>query len=278
MIDTVTIKQQMPAFRTGTGLKTILIVGSCRAVAYLNYLHRYNETHGQPFSIYFIEPHNFHWVNEPSGERLVDLQEQLTLCETDPRILDVLHRADIYIHEHYAAFGMFNSLRASEKNIWQFGLRPGVTEIALPNFHDHFVLAQEQVQFNAEGLADFIKSGKVQEEDIVAKIRAYGLADLERFYEVCRKSSFPEFADHFKTCWQHVRFFWTGNHVSKNFTLYLFRQMNDRFLGLQLGGDFWPEACKEDLFAFPNTPVTQYDVDAYGFSWPGMVVEPIKLP
>lgn len=276
MINTVHIKEQLPVFQVGSGPTNILIVGSCRAVAYLNYLHRYNETNGNPFSIYFIEPHNFHWRVFPGGEELVDLQAALTICETDPRILDVVSNAHIYIHEHYASFGMFNSAISSEKNLWQFGLKPSI-EIKLPNFHDHFILAQEQVDFNADGITDRIKAdGRIITDATRDLMFKHGMTSLDRFYDVCHKSSFPEFAGWFQRTWVNTRYFWTGNHVSKHFTLYLFERMC-KMLGIHPGSQFWIDAGTEDMFREPHTRITEHDLMCYGLRW-DEPVEKLKLP
>jgi len=103
-----------------------------------------------------------------------------------------------------------------------------------------------------------------------------GLAALEKFYNICTLSSFPEMADHFKEWWTKKRFFWTGNHVSRHFTLYLFRRLNEKYLLLPFDDAYWQSIDSLDIFARPCTAVTQLDVDGYGLSWSDPI-EPLKV-
>ena len=268
MINTLHIKQKLrTVFTVGsaTPKETILIIGSCRAIACLNYLNRYNEANGQPFRIHFIDPYNYIW-DEQENVRGCTLEETLTALESDARVLEVLRSATIYIHEFYKYFGIFNSSRDSEKNIFQFGLNPKM-EICFPNFHDRFVLFQEQVQLDQETKAVAQSENYDLSPETVAKMRIFGLSALEKFYEICRLSSFPEMEDYFRQNWTKRRLFWTGNHVSRHFTLFIFRQMNERFLHLPLDDNFWREAEQEDMFQNPHTSITKFDVAAYGLEW-----------
>lgn len=266
MITTVETKRaKETVFTVGSDnpTETILIVGSCRANACLNYLNRYNESHGQPFRIHFVDPNDFHW-NE--RDELVDLEEAILRCESNQRILEVLRNTTIFLHEYYRYFGMFNTDKVAFKNIYDFGLNPKI-DICFPNFHDRFVLFQELVNVD-EGFRDMARrQGGNLSIGTITDMRRSGLRALEKFYDICSMSSFPEMAEHFAANWTKKRFFWTGNHVSRFFTLYIFERMNERFLKLNLDREFWAGAETEDLFAKPCTPVTQFDRDAYGITW-----------
>lgn len=274
MIGTPDTKQQQLVrgyYEIGSGPLKLLLVGSCRSIAYLNYLARYNAQINH-FTIRFVDPFNWHWTAQ---EELVDLEQAILACEQNPSIRAMLRETDIFVHEWYQYFGMWNCTDRGGKSIYDFGMVPRI-DVCIPNFHDHFVLFQEQIQMNADGISDRIKSEGLT-DGVLESMRAYGLSTLEKFYEICRKSSFPEMADHFRMNWPHIRYFWTSNHVSAQYTLYLFRQLNDRFLNLPLTGDFWNEACKEDQFCKPNTPMTRHDVSAYGLTW-NAPLEELKLP
>lgn len=280
MITTGSIKAQLKTvFTIGAEnpapQEVILMIGSCRSLAWLNYLARYNHTHGEPFRIHFIDPFNYHWLPAEDGsERLVDLERALDALEQDARVLAVLRSATIFIHEHYAYYGMFNTSRAGAKNIYQFGMAPRL-DICCPNFHDRFVLFRDQITFDPEIRRRAESENWALSPGTIDAARDNGLAALEKFYAVCRLSSFPEMEPHFRANWTKERFFWSGNHTAKAFTLYVFRQMNARFLHLPLDDAFWGGAAAEDLLASPFTPMTEYDVRAYGLTWPEQTL-PLK--
>lgn len=249
MIYTLTTKLEQLAngfFSTGTGPLKVLVLGSCRTMPYLNYLARWNET-DNGMTIRYINPVDWHWNLR---EEELDLDAELAKLETDQRILDVLASTDIFIHEHFGNFGMFNTSREAEKNIYQFGMK-AERDISVPNWHDHFILYDDFKAFNA--LTD----------DWIAR----GLVAVDKFCDICLLSSFPEMAEYFRANWQTTRLFWTPNHISAAFSLYVFRRMNDKFLHLPLTDDFWQQAGGEDMFCAPSTAVTQHDRDAYGITW-----------
>jgi hypothetical protein len=270
MITTNSIKDAGPVYSvysTGQAVESILIIGSCRSVPYLNYLVRYNQMAGNPYRIQFIDPWGLHWSE--TGETQ-DFEAALIMAESDERFLTAFRDATIFVHEHYANAGMFNTSSKSEKNIYQFGMLPSVN-ITIPNFHDHWILGMEQVMFDQALREKLAVHGKVT-EPLFEEMRERGLAEVRKFLSVCALSDFPEMADYFQNHWKTKRMFAKGNHVNKEFTLPIFRWMNEKFLHLPLSNDFWYGASQEDLFGNDITPITQFDVDAYGLQWP----EPIK--
>lgn len=249
MIYTLTTKLEQLKngfFSTGTGPLKVLVLGSCRTMPYLNYLARWNET-DNGMTIRYINPVDWSWNLR---EEELDLEVELAKLETDQRILDALASTDIFVHEHFGNFGMFNTSREAEKNIYQFWMKPG-QDISVPNFHDHFILYDDFKAFNA--LTD----------DWMIK----GDFAVRKFCTNCKFSSFPEMADYFMDNWKTVRLFWTPNHISAAFSLYIFHLMNAKFLHLSLTEDFWQQAGGEDMFCTPSTAVTQHDRDAYGLTW-----------
>jgi hypothetical protein len=257
-------------YQSGSGPRKILILGCCRTMAYLNYLVRWNNQNGNPFTIYRIDPTDFLW--DLQGNQ-VNLEEVLDRCRTDMRILSVLEQSEVFIHEWYAYYGMFNTNREQEGNIYQYGLNPK-QDICIPNFHDRFVLLQDHVTFDQDVRAHIQQNGVTAE--ILQIVRERGLSTLDRFYDICVKSSFPEFGDLFHNTWRDVRYFWTGNHVSKHFTLKLFEMMNEKFLRLSMDGYYLNEISQEDQFEKPNTRVTKYDVEMHGLSW-GSPIEELEV-
>lgn len=239
MIGTIHTKRQQLErgyFRVGDGPEKLLIIGSCRAVPYLNYLDIWNKRHGR-FTISFIDPCSWNWN---LADDRVDYKAAINSKETDPAMLELLASTQIYVHEYYANYGMFNSSPSSPKNIFQFGLKPQLN-ICIPNFNDYFILGQPKES---------------------------GLAAIEKFYEVCRLSSFPEMEDHFRANWQSKRFFWSNNHVAKEFTLFIFKQMDERFLHLGFDEWFWQEIPKHDLYAAgPVINPTSEDIENHNLRW-----------
>lgn len=260
-------------YQTGNGPLKILIVGSCRSLAYLNYLARWNAMSGNGMTIRFIDPFNWHW---DANENLVDLEAAITAMENHPGLRAALGETEIFLHEWYQYYGMFNTNKAAAKNIYQFGLAPRL-DVCFPNFHDHFVLFQEQIDMNVGGIADTVKTFETIWPPVADRMTKYGLATIEKFYEVCRKSDFPEIALAFEATWRKKRYFWTGNHVSKHFTLLIWEQLCDRFLEINQTVELRAAIADLDIFANPHTQVTQYDIDAYGLQWNCPVV-PLKLP
>lgn len=226
-------------YQSGSGSEQIFLLGSCRTIPYLSYLMRYNEGKNQ-FTIRRIDPCD--WAVEN-----VDVKS----LEKDERILSAIKATKFFIHEHLGNYGMFNTSHEAEQNIYQFGMNP-LMDISIPNWHDHFILEKDYESCGIPTPSDYIKCGK---------------AEIEKFCEVCKLSSFPEFADHFLNNWQTTRFFYRPNHVGKEFTLYIFKLMNNKFLKLELSDDFWAGAATEDLYKEPCTQVSDRDREEYSITW-----------
>ena len=149
MINTVNIKQkQFEVFRTGhpASKEVVLIIGSCRSVPYLNYFDQYNKTISNRFLIYFIDPFNYNWDR---NENRVDAESVILGLESDANILSIIASTKIFIHEYYGNFGMFNTFKDAEKNIYKFGMNPEL-DITVPNFHDVFIMFNDIAKFDVE--------------------------------------------------------------------------------------------------------------------------------
>lgn len=243
-------------FKTGSGNELILIIGSCRCVAYLNYFHENNKNNR--FTICFIDPFNY---NFDASDNRVDMEVIITSLEQNENILSLLRSTTIFIHEFYKNFGMFNCSRESEKNIYQFGMNASI-DICVPSFNDCFILAQDIVNFDTD-----IRRKAMQDYNVIGKLSAQTEAqiieisntNLEKFYKVCRLSDIPQMEGHVKVYLDTVRFFWTSNHVSKAFTLAVFNYINQYWFN----GSLTVDPNHDDMFANNYTHLTQYD----SFEW-----------
>lgn len=270
MINTQNIKSKRfdGLFQCGNpdSKEVVFMMGSCRGVPHLNFL---NAAHNGRFKIYYVDPHDFHW---DAANNLVDLHEAIDRASQDPRILAAFRSATIFIHEHYGNYGCFNTDRTAPGNIYDHGMAAPL-DICLPNFHGKFILFQE--------IADHVGGWEGVKEmtyEMMEEFSGIGQASLHTFKEMCALTSFPEFADYFEANMRRHRMFFSNNHVSHNFTIPLFRLMNEKFLGMPVHPEFY---CRlfdtPDLYASHGVvPLTLYDVEAHGWEWDEPLVE-LKL-
>lgn len=259
MINTLDIKSRRfdGLFQTGNpdSKEVVFMMGSCRGVPHLNFLNAANEGR---FKIYYVDPHDFHWDRE---DNLVDLHAAIDAVAKDPRVLEALRSATVFIHEHYRNYGCFNTDRTAAGNIYDHGMAAPV-DICLPNFHSKFILFQEIADHDPE-TRKFLQNGETwMAKDI-------GSASIAAFKEMCGKTSFPEFADYFEANMRRVRMFFSNNHVSHHFTIPLFRMMNEKFLHLPVGRVFYDWLYRTpDMYANHGVvPLTKWDVEAHGWQW-----------
>lgn len=274
-INTINTKEQQlnkGYFSTGTGNELIFILGSCRAVPYLSYLHKWNNQNGNRFTIAFIDPFNWHW--DMAGNR-VDFEECLRKAEANPRILEMLSKCNVFIHEYYSNAEMFNCDKTAEKNIYKFGMNPQM-DITIPNFNDVFILMWDILLFDNnlkyKAIQDINVNGAISEQTL-AEANEVKQKNLQKFYGVCKKTDFPEMEDIFENQFRHKRFFWNSNHVSKHFTLNVFKLLNDKFLKLPITEKYWNQISEEDLYANNYTYLCEYDK---GYQW-GEEIKKIKF-
>lgn len=267
MINTIHVKKQQLRdgfFKTGSGKTVIFILGSCRVINYVNYLHNWNMANGDIYTIISLDPFNWNW--NQADER-VDMEAAINNLEGSKTMRDMIRSVDIFIHEYYKNFGMFNCDKDGEKNIYQFGMNPKA-DICIPNWHDVFVLFGDILTFDKDlrekALQDYTTIGQLSKQTIY-EVTEKGATNMSKFYEVCRKSDFPEMEEYFREKIKTTRLFHTYNHVSKRFTLYIFELMNQKWLHLDLLKGFDPQ--HEDMFADPHTDLTTYDKEYYGLNW-----------
>jgi|SRR6185312_13055553 len=287
MINTIQIKQEQLTngyFKVGSGEEKILIMGSCRVCPYVEYFHQWNIRNGNRFTIYSLDPFNFNW--NIKDER-VDYVQSLERWETDERMLDMLKSVDIFIHEYYQNAGMFNvNSNDSSKTIYDFGMSPikaliplygvGITresarlDICLPNFNDYFILFHDIVAFDLDirkkAIQDYNVLGKLSEQT-KKEMYQISIINITKFYNVCDRSSIPEMKEYFKENITTTRFWHSYNHVTKYFTLAMFWFLNDKYLNLNLSSEFWEQISKDDLFDNSFTPLSEFDVELFGYDW-----------
>ncbi len=274
MIGTIEIKQQQLTkgyFSVGEGEEIILIVGSCRAVPYVNYFNEWNNNtenyikrleflsvhERQRFKICFVDPFNWNWnINDERVDYVSELEKQ----EKNEDLLYVLKNCSIFIHEYYVNFGMFNCSKECEKNIYNFGMNAKI-DISIPAFNDIFILTRDIVSFDtsirAMAIQDYNVIGKLSEHTLKA-IDIIREKNLAKFYDICGKTSFPEFAGFFKKNYKFYRLFWTFNHIAKGFTEILFIQICN-IVGIQT-----ESLMQGDMYANNYTYLCEYD---NGYEW-----------
>lgn len=268
MIDTLNSKAAhytQGSFSIGTGKDVILIEGSCRVLPYVNYFDYLNTDNR--WTIHLVNLVNFHFT---AKDERVDPVKVLERFEKGSKLLEVIQATKWYFHEHAENFGMLNSDRTQPKNIYQFGMKPEA-DVDIPNWNDFWMLFQEVFMFDQakhsrakrEMAEHGHLSGEFQEE-----VKQLGLQNFGRFLEVCRKTNLSEMADLVEKTWRKKRYWWSGSHISNEFTMAVMRLMNEKFLHLDIPQAFWDRASKEDLYANTPIPITHYDIEAYGLEWP----------
>jgi len=265
MINTVNTKAEQLTntyFSIGTGKEVILIMGSCRSVPYMNYLNSIND--GNRFTINYIDPFSWNWNDK---DERTDFDAALSKLESDGRLLSMLSSVDYFIHEYYQNAGMFNVKKGDAKTIYDFGMKAKV-DVCLPNFNDCFILFKDILAFDVElrksAIQDWNVLGKLSEKTYNELFEKSKLG-LQKFYDVCLLSDIPEMKVIFGDNFRKKRFFHSYNHVSKNFTKEIFNRLSIKYLDLSLPYNFYD--VQEDIFANSFTPLTQYDIEAYGYQW-----------
>lgn len=239
--------------------EVVLLFASCRGIPHLNYLNRYNDDHGKPFFICFIDPYVFAMHNKKA--------------EDDENVKDIIGRATIFIHEHYENYGMFNTSSDCNENAYMLGLSPRL-DISIPNFNNISILINDQIMFGGEFSERVRMCGNPLSHELIGELRDRGESSLARWRKSCEKTSFPEFSDYFDENWKKVRMFTSSNHISNHYTVPLFSMMCKKFLGINIEAEYERMLHGYDLFSDKNgTPVTQYDRDAFGIKWNEPTVE-----
>jgi|SRR6185503_3872379 len=267
MINTVNIKSEQldnTYLKTGCGAENILIMGSCRVAPYVNFFNEWNNANGNKFTIYSLDPFNNNW--NAKDER-TDYNQALLKLETDERLLNMFKSIDVFVHEYYQNSGMFNVKKGDGKTIYDFGISPKI-DVCIPSWNDVFVLFKDIVSFDLD-----IRKKAIQDINVIGKLswqtqsEIYNISrkGLRKFSDVCLLSDIPEMDKYFIENFNKKRMWHSYNHVAKPFTEFIFNILCDRYLGIKLNGSFYDD--KEDMFANSFTPLTEYDIEWYGYEW-----------
>lgn len=266
-INTVNIKSQQLQkgfFTVDSGPQVVLVMGSCRVAPYMQYLHDWNTAHGNQMTIHSLDPFNFNWsVNDDRVDYLGALKEQ----ESNQELLTMLKSVDIFIHEHYANAAMFNCDKNATDGIYSFGMKAPV-DICIPSFNDLFILAGDILSFDLpmrkKSIQDINVLGKLSDET-KKEIANISNAAIVKFHTVCNMSDVKEMAAVFAANFKQKRFWHSYNHVTKEFTLAIFKLINEKYLHLDLSTGF--NENHVDIFANSYTKLTDLDIEMFGYQW-----------
>jgi hypothetical protein len=230
----------------------VLIVGSCRALPYLNYIAAYNRSSGR--DVFYAG-----YVNAADLRTTVDDKPQ-DFDAAANRLLSnargFLSGVDILLCEHIENYGALNT------NEREVGIRSKLhahTKVfTVPNWNAMGVLRNDVLSLHGE---------KLRWELSDVEHGALAADSIAKFYRHCAMSSFPEMMLAFDTAWRAERWFWTHNHVARPFTEFIFSQWL-----MKLGLDPMPKEALDhtrsfDLFATPHTAVTEQDVEVLKILW-----------
>lgn len=271
MIDTNHVKnERFNFYRIGNPKSddVILIVGSCRMFFYLNYLNEYNKN--GKYLIYFIDPIDYLWDKNnalrPSHDAYTAFVDTM---EKRSDLLDIIKKTKIYIHECYKYHGIFNGRDMSRKNIFDFGMKPNVN-VCIPAFDNVFMLFSEYIEYSIDyklqAKEDYANNGKLS-QDLIKKILNRSGEHIERFYKNIADSSLPEFRQYYDDNFRKKRMFYTFNHVTNEYTIPIFRMINDKYLKFNIPDSMWTDFKNMRMFDNVKTPYTEYDVEYYGIQW-----------
>lgn len=225
--------------------QTVVLVGSCRIVPFLNFLRAYNALNRHPLELLCFNPVEM-WAGP--GHDVADCVNRTM----DGYLFD---RVDYLICEHLQNCGALNTVRDAEDNIYDtLGCHP-VVHIRLPNWNNLHIYDRETEGFDREYAA--LGSG-----DRAMVLHERTEMHKERFLGYCRQSSFPHLEPWVGENWQSVRFGWTNNHP----TLTLVTAMLEA-TAAAMGIPFTPPLSTHplvatDVYASTGTPLTPVDYAA----------------
>lgn len=225
----------------------VLIVGSCRALPYLNYLLAYNRAAKRNvFYTGYINPADLRTTTDHKPQDPLQAAERLLAT---PSVKKFLSGVEVLLCEHVENYGVLNTCERSVGV--RAHLHAHTKTFMIPNWNAMGVLRDDILALG----------GNPEHQREVAK------ASLEKFYRHCALSTFPEMAIAFDAAWKDERWFWTHNHIARPFTEFIFSQWLLK-MGLdQLPSDALAWTRSFDLFATPCTQVCQQDVDVLGLRW-----------
>jgi hypothetical protein len=221
---------------------TVVLVGSCRIVPFLNYLR----IHGTPMNLLCFNPIEM-W-NGPG-------------CEVSDGVNTVMAgyrfgKVDYLICEHLQYCGVINTVRSSKDNIYDsLGCNP-LSEIRLPNWEGMHIFDAETAGYDRAGYANL---GHVEK---VNHIRTETAKHKARFLSHCRECSFPQVESWTEENWLTTRLGWSSNHPTLTLIHKLFGLVAEQ-MKLSLSDQFNKNPIyTRDLYESTKMSLTPVDYEA----------------
>jgi hypothetical protein len=190
--------------------KNILLIGTCRITAFLNYLA--NDSYFDSYNILAA------FVHLPE---LAELSEELINNENFKLYIN---NTSILICEYVIHFKYFNTSRFTEKNIFKIKDTFDLI-ISLPNFQNPCIFAKDII-FHENLYEYFLKyiNKEISEINFSEKLKTIHISEINRYCDVIKKSDFPEFHEFVLNNVYNFRIAHTINHPS-NFLLIKLHEM-----------------------------------------------------
>ena len=233
--------------------KTVVLIGSCRIVPYLNYLRVYNSLVAPSEALHLVCLNPVEMWRGPGHEVADGVNEKLANFQ--------FGKVDYLICEHLQYCGVMNTVRSSPENIYDnLGCKPEV-EIRLPNWNDMHILDAETA------MHDKMVYANMEFIERVPYIREQTAIHKARFLSHCRSSSFPELEPWVEERWLTMRMGWTSSHPSHP----LMWRMFELFTGV-MGLTLTPELlnhpiCTNEVYRSTGIALTAVDYEANNWQY-----------
>ena len=228
--------------------KTVVLIGSCRIVPFLNYLRVHNAvvSSSEALRLICLDPVEMwkgvgHEVSDGVNERMANFR---------------FGKVDFLICEHVQYCGVMNTVRSSKQNIYNdLNCVPDM-ELRLPNWNDMHIFDAETAMHDRVGYPSLGRAERV------SFIREQTIIHKARFLSHCRGSTFPELEAWTEERWQTMRLGWTSSHPSQPLIWRMFESVAGK-MGLNLPPEFVNHPiCKSDLYASTGISLTDIDYEA----------------
>ena len=191
--------------------KNILLIGSCRITAILNYLINHHELFGNKYNYLVI---------------LVHVQEMIQLSKTvvsNDFIKKQIRNSSILISEYTVKYNYFNTSTYVDKNLYQI-YDSFAKKILLPNWPDTCLYVRDLIKYKSlkDYLHKFIKK-EIDLQNFGFILQNCQKKELERFFEVVKKAGFTELIPFIKSNLKTNRLSNTINHPTNLYFIELYR-------------------------------------------------------
>jgi hypothetical protein len=238
----------------------VLILASCRGIAYANYLTEWNKLAGG-VRVTYIRASDYHTTRDGQPQ---DINAALARLVASSRFKQVTERTTHFIYEHHQNYGPLNTTECADGGIMhQLWNKCAWSQI--PSWNNHFVL-EDDIR---ACLPWFTKAANSMDRTELAELLRHTTSHaLFKFVQNTHQTNFPHFAEWFLRQWRTQRLFWTHNHVTKALTEEVFNRLNMSLLDLPLTPQFWRTVkAMPDLYENPHTNPTPLDREVNGIQW-----------